>query len=274
MLVYRGMDVGTAKPSASVRGQVPHHMIDLVEPDQGFNAAEFCRLARRAIDGIVARGGQPLLVCGSPLYLKALLWGLFDGPGAAAEFRQRLRRQAAALGTKHLHRRLALADPVAADRIDPNDLRRIERALEVHELTGEPISSRQRQFEGPCRLGHVAVGLRWPRPALYDRIQRRVDAMMAAGLLEEVRGLAGRMGRQASQAIGYRELLAHLRGELALEEAVGLIKRNTRRLAKHQMTWLRHFPAVDWIEMAEEADREELVRRCEFLFEGLIACRN
>ena len=263
MQVYRGMDIGTAKPGAEARRQVPHHMIDVLEPEESFNVGEFCRMALEAIEGIWARGKRPLLVCGAPMYLKALLWGLLPTPGPDAALRKRLRRRAACQGTEALHRRLAEVDPVAASRIGPNDLKRVERALEVHELTGQPISAQQSQFDGPPRLIHVAVGLRWPRQALYDRIERRVESMIAAGLLEEVRRLEGRLGPQASQAVGYKELSAHLRGEMTLGEAARLIKRNTRRLAKHQITWFRHFPGVNWLDMPAWSDLQERARQCE-----------
>ncbi len=270
MQVYRGMDIGTAKPSPEGRRQVAHHMIDVVEPEESFSVGRFCRMALEAIEGILARGRRPLLVCGSPLYLKALLWGLFDGPPADPVLRERLRREAERRGVEHLHRRLGRVDAAAARRIAPNDLKRIERALEVYELTGRPISAQQGQFGARPRLDHVIVGLRWPRGVLYERIERRVDEMMACGLLEEVRGLAGRFGPQASQALGYKELLGCLRGEEAdLPGQVGLIKRRSRRFAKHQLTWFRHFPGVRWVNVADEGDSERMARRCEFLFKSL-----
>ncbi len=270
MQVYRGMDIGTAKPDRAALGEVPHHMIDVVEPEEDFSVARFCRMAADAIEEIRARGVRPLLVCGTPLYLKALLWGLFEGPGADPSIRQRLRQQAACYGPGRLHGILAQVDPIAADRIDPNDLKRIERALEVYELTGQPISARQAQFGGPPQIGHVAVGLRLPRPVLYERIERRVDRMMEAGLLEEVRRLRARLGPQARQAVGYGELVAHLEGRCSLQQAVESIKRNTRRLAKHQLAWFRHFPRVCWIDVTagleESGDKcaEELVKPCTF----------
>lgn len=269
MQVYRGMDIGTAKPGLEARRQVPHHMIDVLEPEETFNVGEFCRMALEAIVGIRARGRRPLLVCGAPMYLKALLWGLLPTPGADPALRERLREQAARHGAGALHHRLAELDPAAARRIAGNDLKRIERALEVRYLTGLPISAQQGQFDGPARVEYVAVGLRWPRQALYERIERRVDGMMAAGLLEEVRGLEGRLGPQASQAVGYKELSAHLRGEMTLEEAVGLIKRNTRRLAKHQITWFRHFPGVEWLDMPALSDVQDRARQWERIAKAL-----
>ena len=270
MQVYRGMDIGTAKPSLDERRQAVHHLIDVAEPEESFSAGRFCRLAEHAIKQILARGNQPLLLCGTPLYLKALLWGLFEGPPADVRFREQLRRQAQMLGAAHLHRRLAEVDPEAASRISENDMRRIERALEVYELTGKPISAQQGQFAGPPRRRHAGVGLSWPREVLYQRIERRVDDMMAEGLLEEVRSLAPRLGPQARQAVGYKELLAHLEGGGSLEGAVELIKRNSRRLAKHQLTWFRHFPGIRWVEVSGAMSFEGIAGQCEFNFtEGL-----
>jgi len=266
MQVYRGMDIGTAKPAPGVRRRVPHHMIDVVDPEESFSAARFRSMALEAMRGIWARGKLPLLVCGTPLYLKALLWGMFEGPPADPQIRRRLREEAARYGVAHLHARLARVDPDAARRIGPNDLKRIERALEVHELTGIPISRHQAQFNGPPRLGYLAVGLRLNRSALYNRIDRRVEQMMRRGLLGEVTALRDRLGPQASQAVGYKELLAHLRGQVALEGAVQLIKRNTRRLARHQATWFRHFPGVAWVEVAEDASPAQTARQCELGF--------
>jgi len=266
MKAYRGMDIGTAKPSRSARCEIPHHMIDVIEPRQSFNVAQYCRMAREAIREIRDRGKRPLLVGGSALYLKALMWGLFEGPGASDELRRTLAEEANALGAAALHERLKQADPEAARRIHPNDLKRIVRALEVHEQSGKPLSSQQRQFDGPPQLGCVMVGLSWPRELLCQRIEQRVDGMMAAGLLEEVRGLRGRLGPQSSQAVGYKELLSYLRGEATLEEAVRLVKQNTRQLAKHQMTWFRHFPGLQWVDASACGTVAELADRAERLF--------
>jgi len=272
MQVYRGMDIGTAKPSAEERRLVPHHMVDVVEPDSEFNAARYREMAVAALEEIRLRGRQALLVCGSPLYLKALLWGLFEGPGADPRVRGRLRREAQEKGSEALHRRLSKVDPEAAMRIAPADLRRIERALEVYELTGRPISSRQKEFEGRPQIPYVAVGLRWGRRALGERIERRADQMMELGLLDEVKALRDRLGSQARQAVGYKELIAYLDGECSLEEAVELLKRNTRRLAKGQMTWFRRLPDVHWIDVSGESETEELAERCRFLFSRLEHC--
>ncbi len=263
MQVYRGMDIGTAKPTMQERALVPHQMIDVLDPDQTCNVGWFSRVALRVIKGIQARGKRPFLVGGSALYLKGIIWGLMEGPSCDQGLRRRLCREAEKHGGHALHRRLTRVDPRAARRIHPNDVKRLVRALEVHELTGSPISARQDQFEGPPRLGDRMVGLRWPRALLYDRIDRRVDRMMEAGLLEEVAGLRDRLGAQARQALGYKQLLAYLDGRIGLDEAVRRIKRDTRRFAKHQLTWLRRFPQAHWIDVAEHDGLSEVARRCE-----------
>ncbi|MCK4375291.1 MAG: tRNA (adenosine(37)-N6)-dimethylallyltransferase MiaA, partial [Candidatus Brocadiae bacterium] len=162
--------------------------------------------------------------------------------------------------------RLALLDPEAARRIHPNDVQRLVRALEVCELTGSPISAGQEQFAGEPRLEHAMVGLRWPRARLYRRIERRVDAMMERGLKAEVESLRGKLGPQACQALAYKELAEHLDGRMDLAQAVSLIKRNTRRLAKHQLTWFRHFPQVQWVDAQECRGASELADRCDAVF--------
>ncbi len=267
MQVYRGMDIGTAKPTPRQRAEVPHHMIDVLEPGERCNVARFCGMARRAMRGIRQRGRRPLLVGGSPMYLKGLLWGLMPAPPRDPQVRERLRRRSEREGSGALHRRLERLDPEAAQRIHPNDVQRLVRALEVCELTGAPISEKQDQFDGEPQIDHIMLGLRRPRPELYRRINRRVDRMMEAGLVEEVRFLRHRLGPQASQALGYKQLVRYLEGEISLEEAVRLIKRDTRRYARHQLTWFRHFPELRWVEAGGEESASELAARCRQLFE-------
>jgi len=266
MQVYRGMDIGTAKPPEHVRRRVVHHMIDVVDPGEEFSVGQYCRMARQAIADIRGRGNRPLLVGGSALYAKALIWGLLEGPGASEEVRRRLRQEATALGSAALHKRLSRVDPEAAHRIHPNDLKRIIRALEVYELTGEPLSARQRQFSSPPQMDCIMVGLRWPRRLLHERIEARVDGMMEAGLLEEVRKLKDKLGPQSSEAVGYKELLTYLDGEVTLEESRDLIVQHTRQLAKHQMTWLRHFPRLRWLDASAFRTVAELADAAEQIF--------
>ncbi|MHC4789220.1 MAG: tRNA (adenosine(37)-N6)-dimethylallyltransferase MiaA, partial [Planctomycetota bacterium] len=181
------------------------------------------------------------------------------------QVRGRLRAEAESKGPEVLHRRLSRLDPEAAEKIHPNDVQRLVRALEVWELTGSPISEGQTQFTGdPCRQ-HVMVGLRCPREELYARIEHRVDRMMEEGLLAEVESLRDRLGPQARQALGYKELMRYVEGEITVQEAVALIKRNTRRFAKHQLTWFRHFPQAAWVDASRCGDVKELTARCEAL---------
>ncbi len=253
MQVYRGMDIGTAKPSSAERARVKHHLIDVAEPSESFSVARFVAAADDVL-AACAEQHQPILaVAGTPLYLMALLHGLFDGPSADPAIRDRIRRRAAEHGAPAMHAELARVDPAAAERIHPNDLRRIERALEVFELTGRPISAQQRQWSGRPRHAFTSVGLRRQRDDLSRRINDRVRAMMAAGLLDEVRRLladpAG-LSEQAAEATGYAELIAHCRGQCSLEEAVEAIKIHTRQLAKHQRTWFRRLRDTHWMDLS------------------------
>jgi tRNA dimethylallyltransferase len=258
--VYVGMDIGTGKATAAERGRVPHHLIDVVQPDQEMTAARFVALADAAITDI-ARRGRPVVVCGGTgLYVRALLLGLFDGPGADPEIRARLEDEAAAIGTAGLHARLAAVDPDIATRVDANDRKRIIRALEVLELTGEPMSVHQRRHDhraAPRRYPARLVGLAPPRDDLYRGIDARVDAMMAAGLLDEVTRLRAsgyRPPLRSQQAIGYAELHAHLDGADELARAVELIKRNSRRYARRQISWYRPDTTVTWADNPAAVD--------------------
>jgi tRNA dimethylallyltransferase len=259
MQVYRGMDVGTAKPTAAERAEVRHHLIDVVEPTELFTVARFVELA----DGVIADAqerGVPLIATGgTPLYYKALFEGLFEGPPADEAIRERLRGQ----GGEALHRRLVEVDPEAAGRIHANDMKRLVRALEVYELTGRPITSFQTEWAAP-KHRHEArwVGLNWDREVLNRRINARVKAMMAAGWVEETRGLLERYGelsQTAAEATGYAELIAHVRGRMGLEEAVEQIKIGTRQLARRQLKGVRRGGQVRWL--AGDAPREELMER-------------
>jgi len=259
MAVYRGMDIGTAKPSAEERAQVPFHLIDVCEPTEEFSAADYLRLAAEALAEVHARGRRVLFVGGTPMYLRLLLEGVFRGPKADWEFRRALRARAQTEGAEALHQELTRVDPEAARRLHPNDLRRIERALEVHHLTGRPLSELRQENQvvvpGPKRL----VGLRRARTDLYRRIDERVERMWAAGLVEEVRRLAERgFSRSASQALGYREVLRHLAGELTLAEARDLTQRHTRQFAKRQLTWFRSLPDISWVDVGPADPPEAL----------------
>jgi tRNA dimethylallyltransferase len=265
MSIYRGMDIATAKPSPEERARVPHHLIDVVDPDAPFSVGRYVAEAQRVMEDIRRRRRMPLFVGGTPLYLKALTGGLFEGPEADWQLRTELRERAEREGPDALHRELARMDPEAATRIHANDLRRIVRAIEVFRKTGRPISELQTQWSDSAEPdGHsVIAGISRDREALYRRIEARVDAMFAQGLLDEVRTLLARygsLGREASQAVGYKEVLAHLAGEYDLSRAVELVKRDTRRLAKRQLTWLRSFDAIRWFPMEDETTTAAVAR--------------
>ncbi len=252
MKIYRGMDIGTAKPSPQVRSQVRHHLVDIVSPQEDFSVARFVELADRAIADVGARKLPALLEGGTPLYLKALTEGLFSGPGRDPALRARLRERAALEGPEALHEELAQVDPGAAARIGETDLRRIVRALEVHFKTGQPISELQTQFgrRRPQYRRHL-VALRRDREYLRERIEERIEQMFEEGLLEEVRGLEEKTpGRTASQAIGYLEARQLLSGEISLPQAKEEMRRRTWQLARRQMTWLRSFPDIVFHDIA------------------------
>ena len=246
--LYRRMDLGTAKPDAADRARVPHHLIDVRDPDSPLDVAEFAVLARAAIAGIAARGRPALVVGGSGLYLRVLRGGIFAGPPAAPEYRAELGALAAEHGAAYLHDRLNQADPQAARRVSANDLPRIVRALEVFALSGIPISEHQRRHRFAGGYENLAVGLTVARDRLYDRIDRRFDAMIAAGLVAEVRGLLAGAASEVEQTIGYREIAQHLAGTLDLPAAIDLAKRESRRLAKRQMTWFRRERDLVWLD--------------------------
>jgi tRNA dimethylallyltransferase len=259
MQVYRGMDIGTAKPTAAERAEVRHHLIDLVEPTETFTVARFVELADAAIADARGRGVPLIVTGGTPLYYKALFEGLFEGPPADEAVRERLR----GLGGEDLHRRLSDVDPEAAARIHANDTKRLIRALEVYEITGQPISSFQTEWTTP-KFRHEArwVGLSWEKEVINRRINARVKAMIAAGWVEETRGLLERYGelsQTAAEATGYAELIAHVRGRMGLEEAVEQIKIGTRQWAGRQMMWFRRWGQVRWV--PGDAPTEELLAR-------------
>lgn len=249
--VYRGMDIGTAKASPEERALVPHHLLNIVDPDQVLTLAEYQRLAYAAIDDILARGRLPLLVGGTGQYVRAVLEG-WHIPEVAPqpELRAALEAEAAAHGAAALHERLAALDPVAAVRIDPRNVRRVIRALEVCLSTGRPISELQTKSPPPYHA--VQIGVMRPRPELYARIDARVERMIEAGLVDEVRRLADAgydWHLPAMTGLGYRQIGQYLRGEITLDEAIALIKRGTRRFVQQQYNWFRlDDPAIHWVD--------------------------
>ena len=245
MQVYRGMNVGTATPSPAEQAAVPHHLIDLVDPDHRFTVSEFQAMARTAIESVRGRGNLPILVGGTGLYLRAVIDDL-EIPGQFPDTAAELETEP---DTAALHRRLADLDPTAAARMEPTNRRRVVRALEVTIGSGRPFSSYGPGLEAYPPTPFVQVALRWPRETLDERIAARYEQQMAEGFLDEVRWLAERNpSRTATQALGYRELLAHLRGETSLDEALDLAITRTRQFARRQERWFRRDPRITWID--------------------------
>ena len=260
MQVYRHMDIGTAKPTPEEQRRVRHHLVDVADPDEPFDAARFSTLARKAAAALADQGKIPVVAGGTGLYIRAMLHGLFEARPSDRELRETLRREAEAAGTQALHRRLAKADPQTARRIHPNDRVRVVRALEVFTLTGVPICEHHRRHafsDAPYAV--LKIGLTMDRPILYRRIEQRVEAMMAQGLEAEVRRLL-EMGYgpqlKPMQAIGYRHMVDQIQGRLSPKAAVETLKRDTRRFAKRQFTWFNADPEIQWF----EPDRTEAMR--------------
>ena len=261
--IYRHMDIGTAKPTAKQLQLVAHHMIDCATPDETFSAARFQRAADKAIKQIQGRKKIPMLVGGSGMYFRAVVDGLFDGPEADPSLRQRLKQEANTSGISWLYDRLKDVDPEAARKIHPNDLVRIIRALEVYELSGKPISQLQKQWEsGKSRYEIIAFGLTRPREDLYQRIEARVDQMMDEGLLDEARSLLEYdRNLRSMNCFGYKELFSFLEGRISLDEAIRLIKQNTRRYAKRQLTWFKKDKRIRWLDLSQCISAEETIVR-------------
>lgn len=267
-LFYRGMDIGTAKPTAEERARVPHHLVDVAEPDEPWSLAVFQRAAAEAIAGVHARGRLPFLVGGTGQYIQAVLQG-WEIPRQEPDLvlRQALERWGQAVGHEGLHRRLAVVDPEAAGKIDARNVRRTIRALEVVLRTGRRFSEQRLRSNSPYSL--LIIGLKRPRTELYQRVDARIEAMLAAGLVEEVRGLLEKgysPDLPTLSAIGYREICAYLQGKMTLEEAVGQMKRLTRRFVRHQGAWFSEKdPSIHWFEVGERTmeEIENLIRNPE-----------
>ena len=266
MQIYRGMDIGTAKPTPQEQRQTAFHLIDIVDPDEDYNVALFQQDAQRAIVDIHRRGLLPILCGGTGLYIQAVVEHFDFPPGPRDEqTRQRLEQETAKLGTEKMHYRLREVDPEAAARIEPQDLRRIVRALEVYELTGQPLSQQQCVDEtAPVKYNTVSYVLTCPRALLYERIELRVEEMMKHGWLGEVQRLrsAGyHRQMQSMQAIGYRHLLEHLEQRGELDETLTEVKRDIRQLAKRQLTWFRNRTDFDWLIWSDQQQWRKATRR-------------
>ncbi|MBC2693998.1 MAG: tRNA (adenosine(37)-N6)-dimethylallyltransferase MiaA [Desulfobacteraceae bacterium] len=252
MQIYRYMDIGTAKPTLNEQARVPHHLIDIVDPDEPFDAAMFAKMACEMIIKLHIEGIVPFVVGGTGLYIKALVHGLSHAGPADTDIRKRLKETELLHGPGFLYERLGKCDPVAAERIHPNDTYRIIRALEVYEATGMAISqySKNHEFE-KRQFNALKIGLHMERKALYDRIDRRVDAMIEDGIVDEVKMLLDRgysEDLKSMQSIGYRHMIDFIKGRITWEETVRTLKRDTRRYAKRQMTWFKADPEIVWAE--------------------------
>ena len=272
MKVYKRMDIGTAKPSPEKRQQVKYHLIDVVEPSESFSVDKFLALTHDAVEKIKNANKPIIAVGGTAMYIKALLFGLFEAPPSDPAIRNNLKTQIEEKGTAHLHDQLAQIDSKAAQKIHPNDARRIIRALEVYHLTGKPISSLQQQFDADRPLDDWnIIGLRRPKSIESNRINARVKKMLQLGLLEEVKSLLAEdkpLSTQARSAIGYTEFIDHLEGKMDLDKAVEKIKINTRRLAKGQRTWFKTFHDVNWLDNIEDQTPENITDRAMELISG------
>lgn len=267
MQIYKYMTIGTAKVTTEEMQGVPHHLLDFVSPDEEFSVAKFKEAALKSIETILGRRKLPIIVGGTGLYINSLTlpWDFQKNDGNE-EIRQKLKAEAEVLGKHALYERLKNVDPITAETVHPNNLNRVIRALEIYEINGKPKSyfdEKTKTQEVP--YDYVMIGLKWPREILYDRINRRIDLMIETGLIEEAQMLLDRgykWNLTALKAIGYKELRPYLQGETSLEEAVTILKRDSRHYAKRQMTWFRKDERIHWIEMSEDKKLEMLLEEC------------
>jgi tRNA dimethylallyltransferase len=275
MAVYRFMNIGTAKPTPEQQARIPHHLLDVLDPTESFSVSRYRELALRTIQDIQARGKQAVFVGGTALYLKALLRGIFEGPPADWEFRRRVEAEVAEIGLEPLYQRLQQVDPLSAHKLHPRDQRRIVRALEVYTLTGQPISHLQEEFEFGARAEQCRVfAIRHPRDVLHRRIETRVDAMFAAGLVDEVRELLQRFSQLSStamQAVGYREVIDHVLGMADLATTRERVLVRTRRFARHQETWFRGLSECRMLDVTTGTSPAQLAAEIERMGAGSLA---
>lgn len=266
MQTYRHMDIGTAKPSKNQLGEVPHHLIDILSPNDSFSAGLFKKEAVRIIDDLHGRCKVPLVVGGTGLYIRTLTGGLFKGPSADLVLREKLKNEEARKGKGHLYEYLQKVDPVAATKIEPNDLRRTIRALEVVMIEEKTISDFQHSSTETLPYNFIKVGLTRERKELYGLIEKRVDRMIGEGLISETKKLLEmKPDRTPLQALGYKEMKRYLDGEITIDEAVNLLKKRTRNYAKRQLTWFRKEPDLNWVDVTGIMDAERV-------FEKIVNC--
>lgn len=259
--IYRLLNIGTAKPAPEELKRIRHHFIDIFDPDQEYNAAEYGQHAREKIEKLLQQGVKPIIIGGSGLYIRAIIDGFFDGPGKDPEIREKLEREAKESGAQLLFEKLKRVDPVSAAKMDATKVRRVVRALEVYYATGKPISDLHSIQESKASFEVLQYGLEWERRTLYDRINQRVDEMVEKGLVEEVRELIARgylSGMNALNTVGYKEAFDFIEGKLTKEEMVRLIKQNTRHFAKRQLTWFRADKRIRWITVNEKTNWNEI----------------
>ncbi len=255
--IFRYMDIGTAKVSRIIRQAIPHHFVDIIDPDGYFSAGMFSEQARQVIKKILSRNKIPLVVGGSGLYIRALIHGFFSGDIKDRQIRIRLEEELASKGLEVLYERLERCDPEYARKISSRDTQRILRSLEVYQVSGIPFSEWHKKGNQEAFFEAVQIGLRMPREVLYERINQRVDRMFEQGFIEEVKALLQKgysSDLNALNTVGYKEICACLRGEISLEEAKSLIKRNSRRYAKRQMTWFGRDRTIRWYEIQNKQD--------------------
>ena len=258
MQVYRGMDIATAKPTSSQCQKIPHHMINIVDIHQEYDVSKYVEQASLIIDDIVKRSKKVLVVGGTGMYVRALTDGLFEGAGEDKKIRTELEAEAEECGLEKLFEELQRIDCIAAEKINPNDKRRIIRALEVYKLTGKPISSFQKQW-GEAKKNSIIIGLNRDRDDLYARIDKRVDGMFDEGLIDETKRLMEcgiEKNKTAVQALGYKEVIGYIKGDYDIEEAKRILKQNTRRYAKRQLTWFRKDDRVKWFVIGKDESVE------------------
>ncbi len=264
MAVYREMNVGTAKPTNEQRAEVPHHLVDVVDPSEEYSLSQYVRDAHRVIGEVRSRGREVLFVGGTPLYLKALLRGVYPGPPADWAFRGQIEAEVETVGVAALHARLEQVDPLAAAKLHPNDKRRIIRALEVYKQTGRPLSHEQIHFDDIPHENCKAFVISWPRRILHRRIETRVERMFQTGLVDEAQMLLdryGELGRTAAQAVGYREVIEFLRQGLDLQATIEQVQARTRQFARRQETWFRSLAECEFVAVDDELEPAEIARR-------------
>ncbi len=262
--VYKYLDIGTAKPEDYILKKVKHHFISQLTPDEDFNVSKFEKQALEVIEKIFSNGKQPIVVGGTGLYIKALLDGIFDTADKDEEYRKQLLLLKNEFGNQYLYDKLLKADPDSASKMQPSNWKRVIRALEVYNLTGEKIGVHQKRYERKINWNFIQFGLNWERKILYNNIEKRVDEMMKAGLVNEVKNILKKgynKNLNSLNTVGYKEIISYLGNEISLERAIELIKRNTRRYAKRQMTWFNKDQRIIWYDVKKPDDLDNICKQ-------------